>query len=119
MMNKQIIIGAVLVAVVAGGAGYYLGSRTGGQNFRDFADMTAEERQARVGQFAGNGTQQGGLSGSRFGGGGVGEIVSRNDNSITVGARDGGSRIVLVPSATTVSVMTTGSLDAPPVGPQG
>src|SRR4030042_3528372 len=103
MMNKQIIIGAVLLAVVAVGAGYYLGSRTGGQNFRDFADMTAEERQARVGQFAGNGTQQGGLSGSRFGGGVVGEIVSRNDNSITVGAREGGPETGLVRGAPPVS----------------
>lgn len=111
-MNKY-ILGMILAAVVSGGIGYFAGSRGGRSDLGRFADISAEERAARIAQF---GDQRPDGTGARFGGGVAGEIISRSENSITISTQDGGSRIVLVPDTVSVLLMTEGSTDDLTIG---
>lgn len=97
------------VVVVGGGAFYggmqYAGSNNGRGNF---ANMTPEERQARVQQFGGAQGQRGGRGGAN---GGLvnGEILSKDATSITLKLRDGGSKIVFYSPTTEVSKFMAGT----------
>ncbi len=109
-MNKY-IIPVIATVVVAGGCGFFGGikynqhktfaSTASGQNFQN---MTPEQRQAFGQQFR---NSQGGRRGTPNGGGFiVGEILSKDDKSITIKMRDGGSKIIFF-SATTAIAKTT------------
>lgn len=102
--NNTILI-AIVLAVVVGVIGF-------------FAGMEYQKSQARQsfaqgglrGQFAN------GASGVRGGNGGngaarpvYGDILSLNDNSITVKMQDGSTKIVLVTGSTTINKATEGS----------
>lgn len=118
MKINNLIIPIALATVVAGGGGFFGGmkydaSRTsnrGGQ-FQNFANLTAEQRAAMQ--------QRGGVAGSatgtarRIGNGGMinGEILSKDDSSITVKESAGGSKIVFLSPSTTISKMTDGTTD--------
>jgi predicted ribosome-associated RNA-binding protein Tma20 len=52
----------------------------------------------------------GGQGGARLAGAVAGEIVAKDDTSITIKLRDGGSRIVFTASSTTVGKMSVGTL---------
>lgn len=111
-INKMIPV-IILVAVIAGGGGFYSGMKYGqskvsssGQNdFRNFANMTPEQRQQRMQQFGANGgTRTGTPDGQRGMMGGVvgGEIISKDDKSVTVKLRDGGSKLIFLSDSTEV-----------------
>lgn len=101
-MQKSVII-IVLLIIVAGAAGFF-----GGMKYQQ------SRRPAFSGQFGNrqgftgtNGQQQ---NRTRAGGGFVtGEVLSRDDNSITVRLQDGSSKIVLLSGTTTVSKTSEGS----------
>ncbi len=120
MKLSNIIIPVTLAAVVAGGGGFFGGmkydasqtsSKTG--QFQNFANMTAEQRQAfqqRGGSGNTNGTR-------RLGGGMIGgEILSKDDKSIIVKDATGGSKIIFLSPSTTISKMTDGTTNDLTVG---
>lgn len=112
----------LVVAVVVGGGAFYGGMKygqsnppAGGQDAgKGFANLSPEERQARLPQFG-----AGGQRGARSGGGFVnGEIIAKDDpaleqvqygagKSLTVKLRDGGSKIVFYSDSTEVGKFVT------------
>jgi len=124
-MSKQIVlVTAVIILAVAGGSFYggmkYAQSKNPSAADRaGFANLSPEERQARLQQF---GQLGGGQRGARNGGGGglitVGEIITKDDKSITVKLRDGGSKIVFFTVSTPVMKSTSGSPQDLAIGEQ-
>lgn len=117
-MDSKVIIGAFVIAALAGGGGYYAGSKYGTGS-------------ARGGQFNRTGFQRqagaDGNSGVRFSGGGAafGQIIAQDENSITVKLSGGpdaqtnggtGSKIVLINSGTEVMKSVNGSMSDLSVG---
>ncbi len=102
-MNQKILL--VIVAVVAAGAGFFGGiqyTKLGSQNtaaIRNFANLTPEERQARMGNVSNRNPQGGAVNG---------EIIGKDDKSITVKMRDGGTKIVFFSVSTKVTKTADG-----------
>ncbi len=108
-MNKLITI-VIAVAVVVGGGAFYGGmkyaqSQAPQRNAQGFQNLSPEERQQRIRQFGGSG------GGNRGAGGGFtsGEILSKDDKSITVKMRDGGSKIIFYSDTTEVGKFVNGA----------
>ena len=112
---KKILPIIVIAVIVAGGtffggmkyaesknAGKFL-SRAGAQNF---ANMTPEERQQRMGQAGGRMT-----NGGQLGGMITGEILSKDEQSLTVKLRDGGSKIIFFSDSAEISKFEKGSAE--------
>ncbi len=122
-MKKSIIIFIVVIAVVGGGA-FYGGIQYGkSQGGNGFANLSAEQRQARMQQMGANvGSFRNGNS--RGGAGFVnGDIISKDNQSITIALRSlgqnssenqnnqAGSKIVFFSTSTQVSKFSAGNLD--------
>ncbi len=110
-MNKNITI--IIIAIIVIGAGSFYGgmsyaqSKTGTGNQNGFANLSPQERQARLAQRGTTGTTTGG---SRNGGGfTTGEIISKDANGITIKLQDGGSKIIFLTSTTPVMKSVEGS----------
>jgi len=113
-MNKITLI--ILVIMAVGTGSFYAGMKyqaskapTGltGMNFQNLQNLSPEERQARLQQF---GAGMNGARGTRTNGGFVrGEIIFKDDKSITVKLPDGGSKIVFYSDSTQVGEFTTGT----------
>ena len=114
-MKNNLIIAVVISLVVGGGIGYFVGKQTAAQQRTTF--------NGQVRQFG----QGGGSGGDRFmsrngGPGGMrpvaGEIISKDDSSITVKMPDGSSKIVLVSDKTAVNKSAKGTLSDLKTGEQ-
>lgn len=113
-MNKLIPIIILIVIVAAGsffGGMKYGQSKNSGnlsqRNFQDFEDLSPEERQQRMQQMGAN---VGGFRGGNRGDGFVtGEILSKDDKSITVKLPDGGSKIIFFSDSTEISKFVSGN----------
>lgn len=104
-MNK-LLVAIVITTVIVGGLGFYAGLQYAQAN------KSANRGQAGIAsdqQFGGSGTgRRAGLgAGANFSGG---EILSKDDKSITIKLRDGGSKIVFISNTTQVMKSTAGSL---------
>lgn len=114
---QKILLSMLVVAVVVGGGAFYGGMKYGQSkspagfsplDFQNLNNLSSEERQAHMQQFGGAGA--GGQKGARPGGGFVnGEIIAKDDKSITVKLRDGGSKIIFYSDSTEVGKFTTGT----------
>src|SRR3989338_10164732 len=107
-MSRFPIIIAVAVAVGSvafyGGMKYAESKNPRGQSARGgFQNLSPEERQARLRQFGAAIGAGAGPSMRGDGGFSAGEIISKDDKSITLKLRDGGSKIIFFSSATAVS----------------
>jgi hypothetical protein len=103
-MQKQLIVIIFVTAIIAGGGGFYLGTRK----------STTEGSRPAQGQFGERGNFTGAGRGNRTGGGVVnGEIVAKDSGSITVALRGGqggqGSKIVFLSDSTQIVRSASGS----------
>lgn len=105
-MNTKIVIAVIAGILVVGGGSFYAGTKfAGGGSRPDFAQIE------QGGQMRGGPDAAGGMQNRQgaMGGGTTGEIIAKDDTSITVKLADGSSRVVTVSSSTSVSKMTSGS----------
>ena len=113
-MNKNII--AVFIGVVVIGAGsFYSGLKYGESN--TVATVISSGR--NFGQLGAGGSafNGGGGRGTRGGGGfTAGEILAKDDKSLTLKLRDGGSKIIFLTASTSVMKISSGSLEDLSVG---
>ncbi len=115
-MKKKSIIIVLCVAVLVGGVSFYGGMKYG-QNKSSatiqgagmgFANFSPVERQARFQQSGVTASK--GQAGMRTGGGFIaGEIISKDDKSITIKMQDGGSKIVFYSESTEVEKFVSGT----------
>ena len=106
MKNNTLIFISVILIIIFGGVGFYAGMKY---------------QQSRRGQFARiNSNVQGTQNNQARGRAGVrpvtGEIISQDDTNITVSLSDGGSKIVLLSSKTTINKASEGSKEDLKVG---
>ena len=118
MSNKYIAIGIILLIIVGGGAFY--GGTAYEKNSLSKQDLL---RSASGGPGGDNqqGGRSGGTGGRAFGGGQggnganpagdftSGQIISKDDKSITIKTRDGGSKIVYFSDSTTIGKAVNGT----------
>jgi len=108
------------VVVVVGGGAFYGGMKYAqsrnprGQFSRaDLQNLSSEERQQRLQELGVNGGAgfRGGAGGGQRGGGGFtsGEIISKDDKSVTIKLRDGGSKIIFFSDSTEISKSAEGT----------
>ncbi len=112
IMNKT-IISIIAVAVVVGGGAFY-----GGMKYGQSVDAAQRAAQRGAGGFgAGNGAR-----GARAGGGGggftAGDIISKDDKSITLKLNDGSSKIIFYSATTKIMKSADGSVDDLAAGKQ-
>ncbi len=114
-MNKQSILIVIVALLVGVGGGFYGGMKyqqnktlAGGQfGARNFQNLSTEQRQ-QMGQ---QGIFRDMTGGQTAGGVAAGKIISRDENSITVELRDGGSKIIFLPESASISKSATGTLE--------
>ncbi|MBI2635179.1 MAG: hypothetical protein HYW79_01390 [Parcubacteria group bacterium] len=119
-MNKQIIAIIAVAAIALGGSFYggmkYVQSKglSSGRGAAAFANLSPEERQARMQQF---GVGAGGVRSGTQGGGFVsGEIIASDSKSVTVKLRDGGSKIIFFSDSAEIGKFVTGAVSDLAVG---
>jgi hypothetical protein len=121
-MTKKVLPIIIVFIAIGGGAFYggikYTESKTpnasvNGANFRNFQNMSPEERQNLSGQ---TGTNRIGANRGVGFGGVNGELLSKNEDSITVKLNDGGSKIVYFVETTKVSKTVDGAIEDLQIG---
>ena len=102
-MDKKKIITLVVVAVVAGGIGFFGGTK--------FSQAKAKTAQAAFRGGAGGAAFAGRRGANSQNGGGFtgGQIISKDDKSITIKTMDGGSKIVFLAGSTQISKSVSGT----------
>jgi len=111
---KKILPIIIIVIIVAAGA--FFGGMKYGQSknsgnlsrggFQNFENLTPEERQQRMQEMGANVQGMRGNRGEAFNGG---EILSKDDKSITVKLPDGGSKIVFYSDTTEITKFVDGT----------
>ncbi len=114
-MNKSVIFIFIVALIIVGAGSFYGGLKYGQGSVRD---TSTNQRGQMVGQFrgAGDGTgvrRNGGLPGGEFING---EVISRDDKSLTVKLRDGGSKIVFFSASINLSKTVEGVISDLAVG---
>ena len=100
-MNK-ILFYTIVVAVAVGGASFYGGMKYGESSSKNSA------RQNFAGQ-ANAGGFRGGRTGGQAGGGFVsGEVIAKDDKTVTLKLRDGGSKIIFYSETTEIGKFVNG-----------
>ena len=120
MKNKIIIIAVATVLIVGAGAFY------GGMKYQQGKDSSLAQnfsgQRMRAGNGAGNfqgGVQGGGRGGAQAGAGFInGEIIAKDDKSVTIKLGDGGSKIVFYSASTQMQKMADMSLGDLAIGQQ-
>lgn len=111
-MQNKMLIGFIIALLIVGGGAFYggrqYGKSTAGKNSApNFQNLSPEERAQRFGQTAGG--QARGVNRAAGGGFINGEIIAKDDKSITVKLGDGGSKIVFLSGATQITKSVDGS----------
>lgn len=124
-MKKILPIFVALILIIGFGAFYggmkYPQSRTprgfSPGDFQNFRSLSSAEREQRMRQFGGNGLR-GGLGGGQKGGNGLaaGEIISKDDKTVTIKLSDSGSKIIFYSEATEIGRLAKGVVSDLEVG---
>ncbi len=113
-MNKN-IMAPLIIAVVVGGVGFFGGMAYGKSKVTNaFAGMRAQLNGAGVG----GGMMRGNRAQFANGGATNGEVIAKDDKSITIKIRDGGSKIVFFSDSTQVMKAVAGVASDLNVGEQ-
>ncbi|KPJ55906.1 hypothetical protein AMJ49_06150 [Parcubacteria bacterium DG_74_2] len=125
-MAKKILPIIIAFIIISGGAFYggmkYTQSKSlqgfGQSDFQELRNLSPEERQQRLQQMGTAGMDLGvGRIGNRKGSGFVaGEVISKDEESITVKLQDGGSRIIFYSDSTEVSKFIDGNAEDIEIG---
>ncbi len=105
MKKKKSITIVLCVVVLIGGVSFYGGMKYGQSSA---AASLSQARQQRFGSGTGS-TNNGNRSGFRVGGMMAGDIISKDDKSITIKTQDGGSKIVFYANSTVVGKSVSGT----------
>ncbi len=104
-MNAKIILIFIAIALVVGGGAFYGGMKYGQNSwrsgFQNFDNLSPQQRQQMGGAFRGNNGGNNGLA--------IGEIIAKDDKSITVKLSNGSSKIVFFSDSTQISKSVSGS----------
>jgi len=128
-MNKLIAI-VIATAVVVGGGAFFGGmkyaesksprGRLSQADFQNLQNLSPEERQQRLQELGANAGARfrGGAGGGQRGGGGftVGEIIAKDDKSVTVKLQNGGSKIIFLSDSTEITKSAAGALSDLEIG---
>ncbi|MBP7134132.1 hypothetical protein KBA73_02855 [Patescibacteria group bacterium] len=112
-MDSKQITSLIITAVVVGAGGFYGGMRYQATKAPSLGNGSAfmAQRGAGGGLGLANGAPRGGQIRGGLGGGlTAGEILSKDDSSITLKLQDGGSKIILFTTSTRVGKFSEGSL---------
>lgn len=114
MQNK--VIAVIIGVVLVGGGSFYAGMRygQGGRGTRNLGGGTVRFQQGGAGMESARGIRGNGAD-SGFT---TGEVISKDDKSVTLKLRDGGSQIVFLPGSTAVMKTVGGSAADVSVGAQ-
>jgi hypothetical protein len=131
MNNKKYLVGGVVMLIVTVAASFYGGMRygtnkipkdqivQGGRNGGGFTDGGAGgQRMNGQGGQRRSGGMQGGLANGGAGDFAGGEILAKDDTSITLKSRDGGSKIVFFSDKTLIDKSVSGVLSDLTIGQQ-
>lgn len=99
--TTKIIIGALLIVAIAGYGGFRYGQRK--------MVNSRQNQLGAVGAFGAQGSTGRGMRGGVGGGMIAGDIIKKDDKSITLQLRDGGSKIVWFATSTEIGKMTAGN----------
>jgi hypothetical protein len=109
MKKTNVILLTIVLFIIVGGISFYAGMKygksTGVNNQFSFSKKGPE---GGLPSMNGNGSQKGLRNGDGFT---AGEIISKDDESITVKLRDGGSKIIFLTDNVSVTKSTEGSLE--------
>lgn len=123
---KKTLLGIIIVTVIIGAGAFYAGikydqsKKIAARGTGNFANLSAEERQARM-QQAGMANFAGGARGGRAGSGdgfATGEVISKDDKSVTLKLQNGGSQIIFFTPSTPITKSVSGSASDIIVGEQ-
>ncbi len=106
---KKILPIFIAIIIVVGVGAFYGGIKYGESkneksgNFPNFGNLSASERQQRFGQMSPNGVRQGNGSFTS------GEIISKDEKSLTIKLPDGGSKIIFFSDLTEITKSAKGT----------
>src|SRR3989338_9200543 len=104
-MKNKIILLVIAGVIIVGGGAFYAGIKYAGVSRIPSGNFTSQMRDNQNGDI---GVEMRG--GQGFAGMTIGEIISKDDASITVKLPDGGSKIVFFTDSVAVTKNTTGSI---------
>lgn len=105
MQHKKLVLSCVVTALVFGAGGFFGGmqfAKMGRPNQMRFTGAPNMQRGSGNPQLRG---------GAAFGGGASGEVITKDDKSLTLKLMDGGSKIVYLSPSTTVNKTSAGSME--------
>lgn len=122
-MSKKIIVLSIVTVILASAGSFYGGmkyadGKNAGVSALGGSNSSPAERQQRSQFGAAIGGFRGGTGGMARGGIVAGEIISKDDKSVTVKLNNGGSKLIFVSDATNVSKSAQGSLSDLQIGTQ-
>ena len=104
-MKNKIILLVIAGVIIVGGGAFYAGTKYAGVSRIPSGNFTGQMRGNQ------NGVIGVGMRGGQgLGGVTIGEIISKDDASITVKLPDGGSKIIFITDKTAVTKNTAGSV---------
>lgn len=114
-MPTQKTIGIIIaVAVIIGGAAFWSGTKYQQSKKPAFGMGPAGQFNAGIDRF--NANSNGVANRANLSRGTSGDVLAKDDSSITIKLSNGGSKIILYSSTTLINKMTTGSADDLSVG---
>jgi len=111
-MNKKLVSIFIVALLIIGGGAFYGGMKYGESKSparQNFQNLSQEQRQQLLQGRTGGGTGANFLTG---------EVIAKDEQSLTLKMSDGGSKIVFFSNSTEISKTTEGAVDDIEIGKQ-